>query len=62
MKDKINYKRYRIMSGYIPHKLFKMEIKKYLKRAEEEEEEKKEEVENVFDINKIKWKHLDNGE
>lgn len=48
--DKINYKRAVRMHGHAPHKLFKMEIKKYLKKKEEEEEESK----DVFNIDSVK--------
>lgn len=46
-RAKINYKRHRIMSGHSPHKLFKMEIKKYLAKRD------------LFDIDNVKWKGLD---
>lgn len=50
-KDKVRYKRKARMRGYGPHKLFKMEIQKYL--------DKKEEEKDLFDINSNKWKGLE---
>jgi len=50
MKDKIDYTRNRVQSGYGPHKLLKMEIKKYLDKKD---------TEDLFNMNKIKWKGLD---
>lgn len=35
--DKVNYKRAMRMQGLSPHKLFKMEIKKYLDKKKAEE-------------------------
>jgi len=49
--DKVNYKRAQRMSGYAPHKLFKMAIKGYLKKKDEK-------VSDIFDINKIEWREL----
>jgi len=49
--DKINYKRKARMCGHGPHKLFKMEIKKYLKKKEEENKD-------VFNIDNVEWKGL----
>jgi hypothetical protein len=47
---KTDYKRNRVISGHAPHKLLKMEIKKYL--------DKKKQEADLFDINKKKWKEL----
>jgi hypothetical protein len=35
---KVDYERNRIVSGHAPHKLFKMSIKKYLKKLAKEKE------------------------
>jgi len=45
------------MNGRSPHKLYEMELEQCLKKIVD-----KENILDVFDINKIKWKHLDNGE
>ena len=49
--DKINHKRGKRMRGRGPDKLFKMEIKKYLKKKEEENKD-------VFNIDNVEWKGL----
>jgi hypothetical protein len=70
--DKITYKRKRRMSGHAPHKLMKMEIRKYLDKKEELEkvilcEECSGEIvcdtcgKDVFDIDSVQWRELNNG-
>jgi hypothetical protein len=39
MKDKTDYKQDRVMSGYSPHKLIRLNIKKYLKRRKKEDDD-----------------------
>jgi hypothetical protein len=53
--DKVRYKRAGRMRGHAPHKMFKMAIKNiYLKKKEKEK--------NLFDIDSVSWKGLQEKE